>query len=102
MASEEQLGGVKAASLEETIEKTPVYIDKDGKLWTTSSGDKNFIYDQISLSTIWIIEHNLNKYPSVSVKDTGGNTYIGEVEYLGPNKLAVHFSVAISGRAYLN
>lgn len=56
----------------------------------------------MSLDTIWIIEHNLNKYPSVSVKDSGGNSIIGEVEYLGPNKLSIHFSVAVSGRAYLN
>ena len=77
-------------------------FDKNGKLWITASGDKNFIYDQISLDTTWIIEHNLNKYPSVSTKDSGGNTIIGEVEYLGPNKLSIHFSVAVSGRAYLN
>ena len=103
MATEDILGGVKAVLLdEETGERIPVYIDKNGKLWVTATGDKNYIYDQISLSTIWTIEHNLNKYPSVTVKDTGGNSYTGEVVYLNPNKLEVHFSVPISGRAYLN
>lgn len=102
IATNETLGGVKAENTPAAEDKAPVYIDKNGKLWVAASEDKFFIFDQPTLSLIWTIEHNLEKYPSVTVKDSGGSTCIGEVEYLGLNKLAIHFSLPVSGRAYLN
>lgn len=102
IATDEILGGVKAEDAAMIEDKAPVYVDKNGKLWVTAVEDKFFIFDQPTLSLIWNIEHNLGKYPSVTVKDSGGSTCVGEVEYLGLNKLAVHFSLPVSGRAYLN
>ena len=65
-------------------------------------GDKHHMHRQDSASDTWIINHNLDKYPSVSVVDSAGNVVIGEVIYNNANQLTIKFTAAFSGRAYLN
>jgi hypothetical protein len=55
----------------------------------------------LSLAT-WTITHNLGKYPSVMVVDTGGNVVMGEVQYTSTNQLVLTFSATFSGKAYLS
>lgn len=64
--------------------------------------DKNFVFTQSTATRLWYIVHNLDKYPSVVVVDTGGNTVIGDVEYIDTNIITVSFNAAFSGYAYLN
>lgn len=64
--------------------------------------DSTFIYTQSTANTIWYIAHNMNKYPSVTVKDENGNIVIGELDYTDVNNVKITFSTAISGTAYLN
>lgn len=68
----------------------------------SGTGDAFFHFYQPSASNSWLITHNLNKYPSVSVVDSAGNQGIGSVQYLTSNTLSVSFSSAFSGDAYLN
>ena len=65
-------------------------------------GDKTFVYTQSVAASTWNITHNLNKYPSVSVVDSGLNTVYGDVEYLDTNSLTVTFRSAFGGKAFLN
>lgn len=69
---------------------------------TEAGGDKTYIHKQVIASNTWEITHNLYKYPSVSVVDTGGNVVIGDVEYTSLNTLAITFTAPFSGTAYLN
>lgn len=64
--------------------------------------DKSFIFSQNVASNLWLVNHNLNKYPSVSVVDSGNNIVIGEVEYIDENSLQIRFTSIFSGKAYLN
>ena len=57
---------------------------------------------QISAQTVWNINHSLNKYPSVSVVDTGNNLVYGDVQYTSLSNLTITFSADTSGTAYLN
>lgn len=50
----------------------------------------------------WIIEHNLGKYPSVTLADNDGNVFYGNVQYIDLNTIKVTFKKAVTGRAYLN
>lgn len=61
-----------------------------------------YTHDQIAAASIWDITHNLDRYPSVTVVDTGGNVVVGDVEYLTTSHIRVHFSAEFSGKAYLN
>lgn len=66
------------------------------------TGDKNFVFNQNVASNIWEVNHNLNKFPSVTVVDSGKNIVIGEVLYINENYLQISFSSPFSGTAYLN
>jgi hypothetical protein len=64
--------------------------------------DKTFTFVQGLPSNTWNVNHNLNKYPSVTVIDSANTVVIGNVEYTDPNNLIITFSGAFSGRAELN
>ena len=64
--------------------------------------DKNFVYVQATSSNIWEITHNLNKYPAVTVVDSGGSVVVGEIVYIDKNNIRITFASAFSGKAYFN
>lgn len=55
---------------------------------------------QSSMSTSWVINHNLNKYPSISVVMTNGTEVKGSIIHSSYNVCNLVFAVAISGTAY--
>lgn len=56
---------------------------------------------QSAPSTSWVIVHNLNTYPSVTVVDSAGSLVIGEVFYNSLNQCTLTFAGAMSGTAVL-
>lgn len=61
-----------------------------------------FVFEQGIASDEWVIEHNLNKYPSVSVVDSANNVITPEVEYIDLNNIVVRMNGATTGKAFLN
>ena len=61
-----------------------------------------FTFCQDAPLSVWTITHNLGKFPSVTVVDSGNSTVIGDVDYTNSNILTVTFASAFSGCAYLN
>lgn len=68
----------------------------------TIGGDLSYHHQQTLASSQWMIPHPLNKFPSVSIVDTGGNLIVGEVSYPSKEYVIVTFSAEFSGDAYLN
>jgi len=66
------------------------------------SGAETYIHDQSLPSDVWVIGHNLDRYPSATVVDSAGSTIICDVQYDSPDQITIQFSAAFSGRAYLN
>lgn len=86
-----------------------VYILKNGtsnEYWVpmnnSGGGSSTFIHVQGSASASWIIEHNLEKYPSVTVVTSAGTVVVGDVIYNNENVVTVTFNGAFKGKAYLN
>lgn len=77
-------------------------LDKYYTIALTGGEDKHYTHIQNSASTIWDVQHNLNKYPSVSITVSGGRQGIADVVYTSKNNLTLNFSNAKSGEAYLN
>lgn len=50
----------------------------------------------------WEINHNLNKYPSVTITNNYNQVVIGDVKYINKNKLTVSFSAEFSGKVICN
>jgi hypothetical protein len=65
-------------------------------------GDLNFTYVQGVASTTWNIQHNLGKFPSITVIDTANTVVTGEYTYDNINNVTLTFSAAFAGTAYLN
>ncbi len=68
----------------------------------SGSGDKHFRFEQIAPSTTWLITHDLDKYPSVTVVDSAATEVTGKVIYLSSNQLEISFNAAFTGQAFLN
>ena len=64
--------------------------------------DKNYLHTQTIASDTWIIVHNLNKYPAVSVMNSAGEEVVGEVTYDNVNQVTIKFVGAFKGIATLN
>lgn len=61
-----------------------------------------YIYEQVSASDEWSINHDLGRFPSVAIVDSAGTQVIPDVTYVDSNNLVVRFSAAFAGTAYLN
>ena len=59
-------------------------------------------HTQGAVSNSWVITHNLGFKPNVTVVDSAGTIYEGEITYTNSNSLTVSFSQAFSGKAYLS
>lgn len=64
--------------------------------------DKSYSHQQIAPSLTWTVIHNLVKYPSVTIVDSGGNAVVGDVKHESVNKVVISFTAAFAGKAFLN
>ena len=67
-----------------------------------SNNDKTFVFNQSVAASTWNIQHNLNKFPSVTSVNINNIEVKGEIEYTDLNNLTITFSAGFSGKAYLN
>lgn len=70
--------------------------------YKSNQGTPTFIYPQVVPAKIWEIPHNLGKFPSITVIDTGNTVVQGEYTYINNNSVTLEFSAAFGGKAYLN
>ena len=73
-----------------------------GTVWGDAPQAPTFIFTQNLPSTTWNITHNLGKFPSITVIDTGNTVVTGEYNYTSNTNVILTFSAAFSGKAYLN
>ena len=64
--------------------------------------DKHFEFTQASPSITWTVNHDLNKFPSVTVVDSAGTQVFGDVDHTDNDNLTITFINQFSGKAYLN
>jgi hypothetical protein len=64
--------------------------------------ETTYPFVQSAASVSWDIIHNLNRYPSVTVIDSGGSEIIPNLSYISANEVVLSFANPTSGTAYLN
>ena len=69
---------------------------------TWIEADKTFIFNQAVSATTWNIAHNLGKFPSITVVDTGNTAVNGQYDYIDDNNIVLTFTAPFAGKAYLN
>jgi hypothetical protein len=67
-----------------------------------ATGDKNYVHPQDQASATWTVQHNLNKFPSVTSVNINNIEMYGEVVFNDLNSLTINFSAAFSGQAFIN
>ena len=70
-------------------------------------GDITYTHNQSSTSNTWVVNHNLNRFPSVTVVDSADTIVQGTVVYNSNKQLTITFfsgssALAFQGKAYLN
>ena len=60
-----------------------------------------YVHYQLIPEATWVIVHNLNRNPSVTVMDSAESLVYGDVQYNSSNQLTISFSSAFSGTAYM-
>lgn len=93
--------------LEKGVRNGVATLDEDGlvpieQLPEILGNDKFHKHEQIVVSNSWLINHNLNKKPSVTVTDTADTEISGSVTYLNDITLKINFNAPVKGFAYLN
>jgi len=73
-----------------------------GIVWDDSPQSATFIFTQGVAATTWNITHNLGKFPSITVIDTGNTVVTGEYNYTSNINVILTFSAGFAGKAYLN
>ena len=66
------------------------------------TNETTFTFTQGTLSDTWTINHNLDRFPSVTVVDNSNNIVVGAVTYNNSNQIVISFSETVIGKAYLN
>ena len=61
-----------------------------------------FVFTQETVSTEWIIPHNLDKYPNIRMEMPDGTDINGQVTNIDVNSMKVNFDVPVAGTAYLS
>ena len=67
-----------------------------------AQGVPTFIFTQAVAATVWNVNHNLGKFPSITVIDTANTVVTGEYTYIDNSNVTLTFSAAFAGKAYLN
>lgn len=86
----------------ERIATTEFVVNVTNQILSGQPGDSRYVHNQNAASNVWVIEHNLGKFPSVSVADSTNELVMGFVRYHNSNNLEIQFENAFSGKAYLN
>ena len=66
-----------------------------------SPGDVAYVHDQPVAGTPWVITHNLNKFPGVTIVDASLRVIEAEVQHVSLNRVDVTFAMPVAGKAFL-
>jgi len=69
-------------------------------VWARANETYTFV--QAGASAVWTVQHNLDKFPSVTMVLSTGQKGYGDIVYIDENNLTITFASAESGKAYMN
>lgn len=94
------IGSASDVKLENLTGGDILVYDKDSTFW--KNRPMTYFHPQNNAAEVWIIKHDLGKYPNVKILDSQRIQVFGDVQYLDENRVKVTFGGAFSGTAYLD
>ena len=96
-----QTGNVEVtASLSATGTPDNTTFLRGDNVWARANETYTFV--QASASATWTVQHNLDKFHSVTMALSTGQKGYGDIVYIDENNLTITFASAESGKAYMN
>ena len=89
-------------------ETDTIYILKDGvgnvnwKVMNSGSSSTGYTHIQSEAASVWLVQHDLGKKPSITVVDSADSVVYGEIQYIDENRVLITFASAFKGKAYCN
>ena len=77
-----------------------IEVDRQGDRAIINS--TTFVFEQGIASDVWVITHNLNKAPSITLVDSSGAEFQARKVYNSLNQVTIYLNGATTGKAYLN
>jgi len=81
-----------------TADHTSSAFDSDIANWKALTSA--YVHEQSTPSTIWQVDHGLNRFPSVTIYDSLNKVIEAEVEYSTANRVFVNFNTTMVGSVY--
>ena len=101
-----QGSGVSLQDVQEAISGASLITTDDLSEGTSNLyftvGRVSYNHLQDEVSDTWTVVHNLGFKPNVTVQDSAGSIYEGEISYTNSDSLVISFSSAFSGKAFLS
>jgi hypothetical protein len=95
--------GTEYDKIQEIADNMPALLELLAFFKThTGVTDERLTFTQTNASTIWTIQHNMQKYPSIRTVDSNLEEIEGEVTHIDNMLLKIVFNQPVSGFAYLN
>ena len=91
---------VVTASLSATGTPDNTKFLRGDNVWAIAN--ETYTFAQASASATWTVQHNLDKFPSVTMVLSTGQKGYGDIVYIDENNLTITFASAESGKAYMN
>ena len=91
---------VVEASLSATGTPDNTKFLRGDNVWAIAN--ETYTFAQASASATWTVQHNLDKFPSVTMVLSTGQKGYGDIVYIDENNLTITFASAESGKAYMN
>ena len=94
--------------LREALDNVVNNIEGGSNIEVERQGDRavinstTFIFEQGIASDVWVITHNLNKAPSITLIDSSGAEFQARKVYNSLNQVTIYLNGATTGKAYLN
>ena len=94
--------------LREALDNVVNNIEGGSNIEVERQGDRavinstTFIFEQGIASDVWVITHNLNKAPSITLVDSSGVEFQARKVYNSLNQVTIYLNGATTGKAYLN
>lgn len=94
--------------LREALDNVVNNIEGGSNIDVDRQGDRaiinstTFVFEQGIASDVWVITHNLNKAPSITLVDSSGAEFQARKVYNSLNQVTIYLNGATTGKAYLN
>lgn len=79
---------------------TTITLTTEDNTQITTSFATSYIHEQTVGANQWIVNHNLNKYPKVTIVNDINVEVIGDIVYTNTNQVIISFSIPFVGKAY--